>query len=294
MKVVLHYEDNEDSSLHKSLRITLPKSWKAGPSSRLLTQFVESYNSSFESKNELEESSLHLAMRVSTSSTAEHHEIKPFASDDIIIETIPDRSDVYILHGPSQTKSEIVEEARLLADEKRLLQERTAPCTNFGCKKRIPRGGPYPECQHHVSPPVFHETAKFWSCCPNKKAYDWDDFQNIPGCKMGACSEKKAEEQKKVLGGCDLREKNEGPSLKSIDDFNNNEEQATSSTANSPVLSRLRDIAKEIGVENELFDQAVEGMRMPSMETDDLIALEMGKKIKDLFKGIVVEQLKIN
>jgi len=286
MKVVLHYEDNADSSLHKSLRITLPKSWKTGPSSRLLDQFVESYNATFKERNELDGSSLHLAMRVSTSSTNDHHEIKALASDDVVIDTIPDRSDVFILHGPSRTKAEIEEEARKLAEEKRLERERTVPCTNFGCKRRIPRGGPYPECQHHVAPPVFHETAKFWSCCPQKKAYDWDEFQSIPGCKMGRCSETKSDE-KQFLGGCDLREKNNGPQLKSIDDFNKGDE-----AKGAPVLSRLRSIAKEIGVENELFDQVVEGIRNETND-DDLIATEIGKKIKDMFKGMAVEQLKI-
>merc|ERR1712157_98449 len=90
-------------------------------------------------------------------------------SDAIIIDTIPDRSDIYIVHGPSQTKQEMEEMARALAEERRLELERTVACVHFGCKKRFPRGGPYPECQYHKSPPVFHETAKFWSCCPHKK-----------------------------------------------------------------------------------------------------------------------------
>lgn len=294
MKVVLHYEDNEDSSLHKSLRITLPKKWKTGPSSRLLTQFVESYNASFQEKNELTESSLHLAMRVPISSANERIEIKALCSDDIVIETIADRSDVYILHGPSQTKAEVGEEIKKIEEEKRLERERTVPCTNFGCKMRIPKGGPYPACRHHAAPPVFHETAKFWSCCPNKKAYDWDDFQSIPGCKMGVCSENKENNQTQVLGGCDLREKNEGPKLKSIDDFNKDDEVDNNATAT--VLSRLRNITKEIGVENELFDQVVVGIKKKNgvADDEDTIALEIGMKIKDMFKGIAVENLRLN
>jgi hypothetical protein len=44
----------------------------------------------------------------------------------------------------------------------------------------------------HKSPPVFHETAKWWSCCPQKKAYDWETFQDIPGCVVrGKGKEKK-------------------------------------------------------------------------------------------------------
>ena len=46
MKVFLHYEDNEDKSFHKSLKITLPKKWKSGPINKLLEFGVESYNAS--------------------------------------------------------------------------------------------------------------------------------------------------------------------------------------------------------------------------------------------------------
>merc|ERR1712157_260009 len=230
-------------------------------------------------------------------STGEKIELQSIASDDVVIDTIPDRMDLFILHGPSQTRSEMEEETRKLEEEKRLERERTVPCANFGCRKRIPKEGPYPKCQHHLAPPVFHETAKFWSCCPNKKAYDWEEFQSIPGCKMGLCCEKREDDQQKdFLGGCDLREKNNGPKLKSIDDFNN---QESNDGANAPLLTRLRNIAKEIGIENELFDQVVEGMKKKSMETDNenidnLMAMEIGSKMKDMFKGIVVEQLKIN
>ncbi len=26
------------------------------------------------------------------------------------------------------------------------------------------------DCVHHKAPPIFHETAKWWSCCPDRKA----------------------------------------------------------------------------------------------------------------------------
>lgn len=27
--------------------------------------------------------------------------------------------------------------------------------------------------------------AKYWSCCPGKKCYDWDDFLKVPPCAVG-------------------------------------------------------------------------------------------------------------
>ena len=112
MKVFLNYEDNENKDFHKSLKITLPKSWKTGPASNLLNQFVESYNSKFQETNPLDTSGLHLGMReqlekaVGSMGVAETKMI-PICSDDVVIETIPDRSDVYICHGPSKTRAEI-------------------------------------------------------------------------------------------------------------------------------------------------------------------------------------------
>lgn len=158
MKVLLHYEDNDDSSLHKSLKITLPKSWKTGPTSKLLAQFVESYNAneSF-AANPLSEDDLHLEIR---QQVGEKSELLPLASDDIVIEKIPDREDVYICHGPSRTLASIEDERQEEKRKKEEMLKSTVACTRFGCNQRFPKGGPYPDCQYHKSPPVFHETAK--------------------------------------------------------------------------------------------------------------------------------------
>jgi len=57
-------------------------------------------------------------------------------------------------------------------------------CKNFGCNQWFdPK---YPDgCTFHKAAPIFHETAKWWSCCPDKKAYDWEEFQSIKGCQSG-------------------------------------------------------------------------------------------------------------
>jgi len=59
---------------------------------------------------------------------------------------------------------------------------------------------------------------------------------------------------------------------------------------------KLRNITKEIGVENELFDQVVVGIKKKNgvADDEDSIALEIGMKIKDMFKGIAVENLRLN
>eukprot|EP00980_Cylindrotheca_fusiformis_P001469 scaffold345_cov134-Cylindrotheca_fusiformis.AAC.80 len=298
MKVFLHYEDNENPDLHKTLKITLPKSWKTGPASNLLSQFVESYNAKFQATNPLSEASLHLSIR---QPVEQHHSEKtklvPLCSDDVVIDQIPDRGDVYICHGPSTTKADKAAAEKAAEDERKEQLKNTVACTHFGCQKRFPKGGPYPECIYHKMPPVFHETAKYWACCPQKKAYDWDDFQSIPGCEKGICSEVRDDGQKRFLGGTDLREQVEGAQLKSIDDFNKAQAQGGEA---APVLDRLRKVMEELGIERELFDQVVAGMKaeyqsqnLDESEVLTAVADDLGGRIKTMMKSVAADQLRI-
>lgn len=297
MKVFLYYEDNEKEELHKTLKMTLPRSWKSGPTSKLLTQFVESYNaSSLGQLNTLQEDNLHLATNVE----AETESLVSLPLDAIIQDVIPDRANVFVCHGPSVTLKEVEDEKRKEKQKELDYKESTVQCTRFGCKKRFPKGGPYPSCQYHVSPPVFHETAKFWSCCPNKKAYDWTDFENIVGCQTGKCTDVKECDQKQFLGGTDLRAKLNGDAeLKSIDDFNKAQLEGEA----APVLDRLERVMIDLGIEKELYDQVVQGIRKNVSEEDTTrneaeilaeIKAVIGEKLKSAMKGIAVEQLRIN
>ena len=88
---------------------------------------------------------------------------------------------------------------------------------------------------------------------------DWDDFQKIPGCMTtDTCTEVK-EVGKRFLGGTDLREQAEGPKLKSIEDFNM--AQSAGGAEAAPVLDRLRNVLFEVGIDKELFDQVVDGIK---------------------------------
>ena len=77
-------------------------------------------------------------------------------------------------------------------------------CRRFGYQKKYRESENHDTfCRYHVKPPVFHETAKYWSCCSDKKAYDWETFMAIPGCSVGRCSTE--DPGKNVLGGSDVR-----------------------------------------------------------------------------------------
>ena len=297
MKVLLHYEDNENTALHKSLKITLPKSWNTGPSSKLLDQFVESYNANetLGSNNPLDASTLHLALKQQSEDS-----FLMIASDATVVDDIPDRANVYIRHGTSQTKQEIAMQERQAQEALALARKDSVACTHFGCRNRFPQNGPFPECRYHKAPPVFHETAKFWSCCPNKKAYDWEDFQNIPGCMTGICTAVKDTDSKLFLGGTDLREPAGGAALKSIDDFNKS--QAAGGSTAAPVLERLASVLEELGIEKELLEQVIAGIREETRNSGvtaeaellDQVKEELGAKLKAAVQAMAVDQLRIN
>lgn len=260
---------------------------------------MESYNATTGKETPLTADQLHLALR---ETDGDKSSLVSLPSDAVVIEKIPDRADVYIMHGAAKSVADIQqEEAEAKAAHAQQLKN-TVACTHFGCQNRFPRGGPYPECRYHKSPPVFHETAKFWSCCPQKKAYDWETFQEIPGCVTGTCTEVKDDTQKVFLGGQDLREQaGESVKLKSIDDFN--KAQAAGGSDAAPVLERLQKVLAELGVEKELFEQVVEGIRKEvaagnggsASEAQILEAVkgELGGKLKAAMKSIAAEQLRL-
>ena len=146
MKVFLRYEDNDDESTHKTLKITLPKSWTSGPTSRLLEQFVESYNGGKEGRlNALEVGGLHLAIRARDAGGSNgggggggdaagrsSRELRDLPSDGVVVENIPDREDVYVCHGPSRTSGEIQSERQAELDRKKEADEHMSKCVHLG------------------------------------------------------------------------------------------------------------------------------------------------------------------
>lgn len=62
----------------------------------------------------------------------------------------------------------------------------TARCQRKGCQKQfVFESNEVGACQYHKGQPIFHDALKFWSCCPNKKCFDFDEFLLVPGCGTG-------------------------------------------------------------------------------------------------------------
>lgn len=62
----------------------------------------------------------------------------------------------------------------------------SAKCQRKGCQKQfLISNNCDAACVFHDGHPIFHDAVKFWSCCPDKKCYDFDEFLAVPGCKVG-------------------------------------------------------------------------------------------------------------
>ena len=59
-------------------------------------------------------------------------------------------------------------------------------CQHKGCQAKFHPDDNGPRaCSYHYGTPVFHETMKWWGCCPHKKKMDFDAFMAVKGCCVG-------------------------------------------------------------------------------------------------------------
>ena len=104
-------------------------------------------------------------------------------------------------------------------------QETQKKCTHLGCGKLYyEKDNIEGACHYHDGKPMFHDTKKGWTCC-NQVAYDWDEFQKLPPCKVGKHTDVpqgKMEFFKSDTVANTQRaiDKNENNKVLNIDDFN--------------------------------------------------------------------------
>ena len=65
-------------------------------------------------------------------------------------------------------------------------EDGTAKCLRKGCQKIFKFDENSKDaCCYHKGQPVFHDTYKYWSCCSEKKCFEFDAFMAVPGCAVG-------------------------------------------------------------------------------------------------------------
>lgn len=262
MKVVLKYEEGDDKELHMTLRLTLPQKYVNGPTREVVKLFVDHFNKK------------HPADKL----TAEEFHIKIVGGDHLegsakVRDTMASGDECFLLPDsqrtapvkrpssettvvsapapdanastPSAPSTAPREDAAGKPAKKPIKDERgRVRCKNFGCNRMFdPDGEPTP-CTHHKAAPIFHETAKWWSCCPDRKAYDWEEFMRIPGCTESYCTAVAEQGQRRALGGCDVRGQNAPIRL-----------DADAPPDPNKKLDDLRKGLIAIGVDKELFER---------------------------------------
>lgn len=300
MKVFIHYEGHANEEMHKTSKVTLPKKWLSGPLSAVLDLFLSAYNPKYPA-NQLEASKVHL----------ENDKGQALSGECIVSDYIAPSADIYVKHGPAPLLTSVTA-GRIGASPP---PPPTPPppvhsvdstglqlCKRFGCQKKFdPTHNHDASCTYHRLPPVFHETVKFWACCPDKKTYSWDSFMEVQGCTVGAHTNEKPK-QPSVLGGVDVRDGNdgsetpasEGERLKTIAEYNAERKMASDAGGNDAgaaiaSLYQLRQSMDKAGVPGALFDSAKEAATVNFGGDHVAVAKHMAQRLSECLEAIKSE-----
>eukprot|EP01039_Chlorochromonas_danica_P009173 gene9173-10126_t len=159
-KIYIHLEDVEGYPCQTS-KIQVPKSWSEKEVTDVIKLFADAYNK----KNPDNQLDIHQVHFINSDG-------QKIFSNDKVSEVLEDLGDYHIKLGRH------IREQRQEVIDKDALR-----CRNYGCNQFYKEDdNEEGACCHHAGPPVFHDTAKYWSCCPDRKAYDFESFQQITGC----------------------------------------------------------------------------------------------------------------
>jgi hypothetical protein len=227
IKVYLHYDI--PGSPEKTSKLSIPGSWASKRVSDVIGLFVKPYNEK-NPDHAIDIENIHL----------ETNEGSSIYSNIAVSEGLVDRGDYFIKAGA------------YLFVEKEKVKESRPRCRNYGCNKYYSEEDNHDEaCEHHTGPPIFHDTAKFWSCCPGKKAFDFESFQAITGCNK---SKHSTMDPSIAIGASPNATKpKEGvesaaPVLKSIEEYNATNQDATTAAESAvKTLSERKSSRKEDG-----------------------------------------------
>jgi hypothetical protein len=158
--VYLHYE--VPGKEEKTTKIVIPKGWTT---TKNVSDIIELFAKSYNTKNPdtaIVTSEYHL----------ETNENEKIHSNGICGTILGDHSDYFIRMGVFNKNTTVNKDSN----------SKALRCKNYGCQQFYEEEENGDEvCRHHTGPPVFHDTSKYWSCCADKKAYDFESFQAIAG-----------------------------------------------------------------------------------------------------------------
>jgi len=93
-------------------------------------------------------------------------------------------------HKDIKTGCQDYQDILVVIDEE-VVEEEVDPtllkCFRYGCVHQTFREEDNTDtsCNFHEGHPVFHDCSKWWSCCPQRKHAEWEDFMKEPPCCTG-------------------------------------------------------------------------------------------------------------
>ena len=279
-----------------SIQVTVPKSWLAGPVAKLKGTFCDNFNKKHEA---------HAIDRENARLERPNGEV--LEDEDVVEEAFVEGKDnvVFVRRGKSGgRKPQPAAPAAPAAAPPTTTTPTPAPapnpnvtevviqpgadglvmCQRFGCKKRFTPGANEGPCCYHAKPPVFHETRKYWACCPDKVGWDWETFEAIKGCQHAA-EHTNVKQQTRVMGGSELRAERDASAPQPL----NAAAAASSSAPAAPKsglekLSALRSALTQMGMSGATFDELRDKIKRVHEDKEE-------KKIWDKVCSIMVERI---
>ena len=229
IKILIKFEGNSHGALEKSSKLGVPKSWQKKTVGDVIGLFTKAYNA--KSDFQLVPEDIHLV----------GEDGEKLYSDVQVSLSLGDHCDYFLREG-KHVKHAAVAAIPVNAEGKSFVK-----CKNYGCQQYFDEDASEAEnlCQHHTGPPIFHDTVKYWSCCDNNKAYDFESFQAINGCHTGTHSivdpAVSIHSRHTIFEGAEEAGKAAAaPQLKSISDFNATEGGPTAAEEFGRILRQER------------------------------------------------------
>lgn len=169
LKVYIHWEAS--GYPEKTSKLAIPKSWSTKTVADVMGLFTKAYNEK-NADTLIDVEAVHLKTEGG----------EKIYSNDVVETVLSDHSDYHMKLGvhlrPAAGATAVSSASASDASKLR--------CRNYGCNQYFVEDENNDSvCHHHTGPPVFHDTMKCWSCCRDRKAYDFESFQLIAGCAVG-------------------------------------------------------------------------------------------------------------
>ncbi|KAH8058505.1 hypothetical protein JL721_9528 [Aureococcus anophagefferens] len=179
MKLFVSYKEGEDEAHHMATKFTVPKGWRPGPVAKLLGFSVDTYNAKHKD-HLLNVDEVHFAKK------DDDGNFEAIGLEDVVEQVLKTKDEVFIAPDAERAGDAQARRTRSARPPEAEAKRVFAIGKHKGCQAKFHPDDNGPRaCSYHYGTPVFHETMKWWGCCPHKKKMDFDAFMAVKGCCVG-------------------------------------------------------------------------------------------------------------